>query len=139
MGQRTTGTCRTCIRQVSQLINDRCIMEEVKQHRRNLPVAFYDFKKAYNKVHHDWMKRMYKWIGIPRSVIKLIKDLMRKWQTRLDIWSNGEKKTSRWTQILCGFLQGDSYYPVGFCISKIPVCILLQHSHGYRICYGVSK
>ena len=36
-------------------------------------------------------------------------------------------------QILHGFLQGDSYSAVGFCISEIPVCILLQHSRGYRM------
>ena len=32
---------------------------------------------------------MYKWIGLPRSVIKLIKELMRKCKTRLEIWSDG--------------------------------------------------
>lgn len=118
---------------VDQLIIDRCIMEEVKQHHRNLAVAFYDYKKAYDKVHHDWMLRVYEWIGIPKSVIKLIKELMSKWKTRLEIWNNGEKMTSRWIKVLCGFLQGDSYSPVGFCISEIPVCILLQHSRGYRM------
>ena len=45
---------------VDQLIIDRCIMEEVKQYQRNLAVAFYDYKKAYDKVHHDWMLRVYK-------------------------------------------------------------------------------
>ena len=70
---------------VDQLIIDRCIMEEVKQHHRNLAVAFYDYKKAYDKVYHNWMIRVYKWIGIPRSVIKLFKELMRKWKTRLGI------------------------------------------------------
>ena len=44
---------------VDQLIIDRCIMEEVKQYHRNLAVAFYDYKKAYDKVHHDWMLRVY--------------------------------------------------------------------------------
>ena len=39
---------------VDQLIIDRCIMEEVKSHHRNLAVAFYDYRKAYDKVHHDW-------------------------------------------------------------------------------------
>ena len=34
---------------------------------------------------------------------------------------------------MCGFLQGDSYSPVGFCISEIPVCKLLQQSKGYRM------
>ena len=41
--------------------------------------------------------------------------------------------TSQWIQMLCSFLQGDSYSPVGFYISEIPVCILLQHSCGYRM------
>ena len=44
-------------------------MEEVKQYHRNLAVAFYDYKKVYDKVHHDWMLRVYKWIGIPDEVI----------------------------------------------------------------------
>ena len=79
------------------------------------------------------MIRVYEWIGIPRGMIKLIKELTRKWNTRLEIWRDGEKMTSRWIQILCGFVQGDSYSSVGFCISEIPVCILLQHSRGYRI------
>ena len=59
-----------------QLIIDRCIMEEVKQYHRNLVVAFYDYKKAYSKVYHDWMLKVYQWIGVPDEVIKLISNLM---------------------------------------------------------------
>ena len=118
---------------VDQLIIDRCITEEVKQYHRNLAVAFYDYKKAYDKVHHDWMTRVYEWIGIPKNVIQLIDKLMCKWKTRLEIWNGGEKMTSRWIRVLCGFLQGHSYSPVGFSISEIPVCILLQKSRGYRM------
>ena len=127
------GAVEDVLGTVDQLIIDRCIMEEVKQHQRNLAVAFYDYKKAYDKVHHDWMIRVYEWIGIPREVIKLIVELMNKWKTRLEIWNGNKKITSRWIQIMCGFLQGDSYSPVGFCISEIPVCVLLQHSRGYRM------
>ena len=68
--------------------------EELKQHHRNLAVVFYDYKKAYGKVHHDLMIRVYEWIGIRRSAIKLIKELMRKWKTRLEIWKDDEKMTS---------------------------------------------
>ena len=117
---------------VDQLIIDRCITEEVKQHHRNLAAAFYDYKKAYDKIHHDWMTRVYEWISIPRNVIQLIDKLMCKWKTRLEIWNGGKKMTSRWIHVLCGFLQRDSYSPVGFCISEVPVCILLQKSRGYR-------
>ena len=45
-------------------------MEEVKQHHRNLAVTFYNYKNAYDKVHHDWMIRVYELIGIPRNVIR---------------------------------------------------------------------
>ena len=65
---------------VDQLIIDRYIMDEVKQYHRNLAVAFYDYKKAYDKVHHDWMLRVYRWIGIPDEVIKLISNLMELWK-----------------------------------------------------------
>ena len=118
---------------VDQLIIDRCIMEEVKQYHRNLAVAFYDYRKAYDKVHHDWMLRVYQWIGIPREVVQLILVLMEKWKTRLEIWTNGKKTISRWIDIMCGFLQGDSYSPIGFCVSEIPVCKLLQQSKGYMM------
>ena len=118
---------------VDQLIIDRCIMEEVKQYHRNLAVPFYDYKKAYDKVHHDWMIRVYEWIGIPKQLIQLTEQLMNQWKTRLEVWNDGEKMMSRWIDISCGLLEGDSYSPVGFCISEIPVCKLLQQSKGYRI------
>ena len=132
--EKQLGAVEGVLGTVDQLIIDRCIMEEVKQYRRNLAVAFYDYKKAYDKAHHDWMLRVYEWIGIPKEVIKLICQLMSKWKTRLEIWNEGEKVTiSRWIEIQCGFLQGDSYSPVGFCITDIPVCKLLQQSKGYRM------
>ena len=118
---------------VDQLIIDSCIMEEVKTYHRNLAVAFYDYQKAYDKVHHDWMIRVYEWIGIPTVVISLLRELMNKWKTRLELWKDGEKCVSRWIHIKCGFLQGDSYSPVGFCITEIPVAKLLEQSKGYRM------
>ena len=70
---------------VGQLIIDRSVMEEVKTYHRNLAVVFYDYKKAYDKLYHDWMLRVYKWTGIPDNVITLLNSLMRKWKTRLEI------------------------------------------------------
>ena len=70
---------------MDQLIIDRCIMEEVKKYHRNLVVAFYDYKKVYDKVHHNWMLYMYEWIGIPKEVTELIYQLIFKWKTKLEI------------------------------------------------------
>ena len=80
---------------VDQLIIDKFIMEEMKTYQRILAVAFYDYKKAYDKVHHDWMLRVYKWIGILDNVITLLSSIMRKWKITLGIWKDGEKSISR--------------------------------------------
>ena len=53
------GAAEGVLSTVGQLVIDRCIMEEVKTQHRNLVLAFYDYKKAYDKVHHDWMQRVY--------------------------------------------------------------------------------
>ena len=71
------------------------------------------------------MLRVYEWIGIPKEGIELIYELIKKWKTKREIWNEGEKVTSRWIEILCGFLKGDSYSPLGFCISEITVLTLL--------------
>ena len=39
-----------------------------------------------------------------------------------------EKKSMSVNDIMCGFLQGDSYSPVGFCFSEVPLCKLLQET-----------
>ena len=70
------GAVERVLGTVDQLIIDRCIIEEVKPYHRNLDVAFYDYKKAYDKVQHDRMLRVYKWIGIPDEMIELISNLI---------------------------------------------------------------
>ena len=118
---------------VDQLLIDVCIMEEVRSYHRNLAVAYYDYKKAYDKVHHDWMLKVFNWMGIPKNVTTLLKALMVKWKTRLEIWNDGQKQVSRWIQIVCGFLQGDNYSPVGFCLTEVPVGKLHKASNGYKM------
>ena len=118
---------------VDQLLVDNCIMEEVKTYHRNLAVAYYDYRKAYDSVHHDWMMRVFDWIGIPEDVRLVLQALMKKWKTRLEVWDESKKYVSRWINISCGFLQGDSYSPVGFCLTEIPICILLSQTRGYRM------
>ena len=70
--KRQLGVVERLLGTVEQLIINRCIMEEVKQYRRNLAVAFYDYKKAYDKVRHDLMLSMYQWIGIRKEIMELI-------------------------------------------------------------------
>ena len=64
-------------------------MEEMKTYHRYLAVAFYDYKKAYDKVHHDWMLKVYKWTGILDIVKILLGSIMREQD-----WRSGKMKKS---------------------------------------------
>ena len=111
---------------------DNTIKDEVREKRRNLAVAFYDYQKAYDMVRHDWMVRVYRRMGIPQKVVNVLIKLMRGWKTRLEVTTGDEVKISRWINILKGFLQGDSYSPVGFCSTEVPIAIMLEETDGYR-------
>jgi hypothetical protein len=108
------GICSGVLGTIDQLIVDNTIMDEVRGKKRNLAVAFYDYRKAYDMVRHDSMLRIYQWMGVPEKVVNVLSHLMKGWKTRLEVTDNGETKISRWIKIRKGFLQGKSYSPVGF-------------------------
>ena len=71
------GTCSGVLRTVDQIFIDNNIMKETREYKRNLAVAYYDYQKAYDKVHHDWMIMVYNWMGYPKKVIQLIEHIMK--------------------------------------------------------------
>ena len=58
---------------------------------------------------------------------------MERWKTRLDVTEDGKVLTSRTINIRKGFLQGDIYFPVGFCVTEAPVSTLIEETDGYTI------
>ena len=46
---------------------------------------------------------------------------------------NGQISTSRIIGIKKVFLQGDSYSPVGFCLTEVPVVMLIEDTDGYMM------
>ena len=127
------GTCSGVLGTVDQLLIDAAIMDEVRNQQRNLALAFYDYQKAYDMVRHDWMIRVYRWTRIQEKVVKVLIKLMKGWKTGLEVTQNGKVKTSRLLNILKGFLQGDSYAPVGFCLNEVPVFMLLEETDGCKM------
>ena len=84
-------------------------------------------------MHHDWINRVFNWREIDVAVRKLVSRMMDGWKTRLNVTQNGESRNSRWIRFNRGFLQGDSFSPVGFCVCEIPVMMLIDKVQGYRI------
>ena len=127
------GTREKVLGTVDLLLVDQCIMEEVRYYHRDLSIAYYDYKKAYDFVNHDWINIVFDWMRIDGAVRKVISRMMDGWKTRLNVMHNGESKKSRWIRFNRGFLQGDSFSPVGFCICEIPVLMLIDNLQGYRM------
>ena len=75
------GTCSGVLGMVDQLLIDSAIMDEVWEKKRNLAVSFYDYQKAYDMVRHDWMIRVFTWMGYPSKLINVLKQLMDGWKT----------------------------------------------------------
>ena len=127
------GACSKVLGTKDHLIIDNAIMDEVREKQRNLAVAFYDHQKAYDMVRHDWMLRVYRWMGVPAKMVNVISTLMIGWNTRLEVTENGKTIKSRPIRSRKGFLQGDSYSPVGFCLMEVPVAMLMEGSDGYMM------
>lgn len=72
------GTCSSALGTVDQLLINNCILEEVTDHKRNLAVEYYDYQKAYNKVHHAWMVKVYNWVGYPGNAVETVTKIMDK-------------------------------------------------------------
>ena len=51
-----------------------------------------------------------------QKVLEVIKALMEEWETRIEVQDNGKVRVSMWMKAKKGFLQGDTYSPVGFCL-----------------------
>ena len=127
------GTCSGVLGTIDQLIIDNAIMDEVRGQQRNLAVAFYDYQKAYDMVRHDWMIRVYRWMEVRENVINVITKLMEGWKTKLEVTENGKTVASRIINFKKGFLQGDSYSPVGFYLTEVPVAMLIEETDGYNM------
>ena len=127
------GRCSGVLGTIDQLLIDSAIMDEVRKKKRSLAVSFYVYQKAYDMVRHNWMIRVSTWMRYPSKLINILKQLMDGWKTRLEVNDGGEIKTSRWIKILKGFLQGHSYSPVGFCLTEMPIAMLLDETEGYKL------
>ena len=57
---------------------------------------------------------------------------MKKLKTHLEVRNGNNLIRSQWIDIKKGFLLGETYSPVGFCCTKIPV-MLLEKSDGYKM------
>jgi hypothetical protein len=122
-----------------QLLISKVILEDCKNRRKNLNMAWIDYEKAFDGVPLSWMEKSIELIGVNNKIVKFCKLSVEKWSTKLQLKTNLELMQSRLIKINRRIFQGDTLSPLLFCIALIPLTNELNRSKcGYQV-YGTEK
>ena len=114
------------------LIN-RWAIEDAITHKRNLSVAWIDFRKAFDTVLHSWIDRVLQASRFPEHIVRAIRNITRQWSTKLEVKVGGRTISSESIQFTRGILQGDALSPFIFCLCTSPISHLIdQLECGYQ-------
>ena len=92
---------------------------------KKLSVAWIDYKKAYDRVPHGWLKKMLAVIKAPAEVQQGINALIPKWESRFECGKGKELVTVN-IAYKRGLFQGDSLSPLLFCLAIAPLSYALR-------------
>ena len=126
------GCCKGS-RGTAELLNiDQHILNESKTRRKNLAMAWIDYKKAYDMVPQTCLK-MYK---ISHEVINFIEQTMKTW--RVELTAGGRSLVETKTQSV--IFQGDALSTLLFMIAMMPLNhILRKYTAGYKLSRSQEK
>ena len=83
------GCCKGSRGTAELLYIDKHIIDESKKRRKNLAMAWIDYKKAYDMVPHSWIINSLKMYKISDEVINFIDKTMKTW--RVELTAGGRK------------------------------------------------
>ena len=123
--------CRKGSRGTAELLFiDLHILNESKKKRKNLAMAWIDYKKAYDMLPQSWILDCLKMYKISHEVINFIEQTMKTW--RVELTAGGRSVAE--TKIQRGIFQGDALSPLLFIIAMMPLNhILRKCTTGYKL------
>jgi|TARA_B110001454_G_scaffold215734_1_gene237708 exonuclease III len=95
---------------IAQVLSLRRIIEEMRNHNKEVTICFVDFKKAFDSINRDIMFQILPLYGIPEAVVQAVKALYTNTRAKV-ISPDGETDLFN---ISAGVLQGDTLAPFLF-------------------------
>ena len=117
------GACEGSNGTLDNLLIDKTVLEDARDHRRNMACAWVDVHKAYDSVDHNLLRVVLQMHKFPVTLINAIMKVVKGTSTRLIADTNTGKESSSPTHLKKALLQGDSLCPILF-------AIYLNHLHG---------
>ena len=129
--------CRKGSRGTAELLYiDKHILNESKNRRKNLAMAWRDYKKAYDMVPQSWIINCLKMYKISHETINFIEKTMKNW--RVELKAGGKSLAE--TKIQWVIFQGDAQSPLLFIITMMPQNhILRKCTAGYKFTRSQEK
>ena len=123
------GYCKGSRGTAELLYIDQPILNESRTRRKNLAMAWIDYKKAYDMVLHSWIINSLKMYKISHEVINFIDKTMKTWRVELTV-----RRRLAEGKILRGIFPGDALSPLLFIIAMMPLDhILRKCTAGYKL------
>ena len=116
-----------------QLLINKTVCEEVKQHRRNLCTVWLDYKKAYDSIPHEWILTALRLAKIPEHLVAAIERLIKSWVMELNLPTKDGNVSVGDIIYHKGVLQGDYLSVILFILSLNPLSYLLKKEDGYNM------
>ena len=116
-----------------QLLINKMVLEEVTTHRRNLFNMWFDYKKAFDMIAHDWLIKALELAKLPAKLINIVKMLMQKWSVIVSLNHSEGNIVTEIITYLNGLLQGGCLSLILFELCINPLSHMLNDLPGYRI------
>ena len=112
------------------LMVDTMVGQEAYLRGGRVSVAWIDYKKAFDRVPHGWLRLVLRAIKAPDPVRQCLSNLIQKWKSQFSI-GRGDNAVKVELTYRRGLFQGDSLSPLLFCLCLAPLSTALRETVGY--------
>ena len=128
------GCARNTYGTKDHLLLSKALVEDCKKHRKNLSLAWIDYKKAFDSIPHSWLLETLKIHRTPDILIEFLRSAMEQWDLDLSLKLKNNTILVKGVRIRRGIFQGDSLSPLLFCMALMPLSSLLNKMKaGYQM------
>ena len=106
------------------LFIDKTILWDMQIRKKNLALAWIDYKKAYDMVPHSWIVKCLGIVGVSEQMKHFLSESMKAW--RVDLTCNNQSLGG--VDIKRGIFQGDPLSPLLIVLCLIPLTVILHNS-----------
>ena len=134
MPEEQRGCARNAYGCKDQLLINKTIIEDCKKKKKNLSMAWIDYRKAYDSISHRWILKTLRMYRFNEKVIRFMETSMNSRNTTMQLYYSDGCIITDPIKIKRGIFQGNSFSPLLICLALVPLTSeLAATGYGYKI------